>query len=81
MRDVEDGEEGISDEIRGAVGGGSGAAAGGESRADEFAAGDGGISAGGVSGGGEASGVAEGSETVVASNTEDERSGGCEVRK
>ena len=65
-------EKSFSDAVCGDAGGGSGAAADGESRADEFAAGDGGFSAGGVCGDGEAGGVAEDAAEVVAADSEEE---------
>ena len=60
----------FSDTVCRDVGGGSGAAADGESSADEFTAGDGGVSASGVCRGGEACGVAEDEAEIVAADSE-----------
>jgi hypothetical protein len=63
--------EGFPNAVCGVVGGGSGAAADGEPGADEFVAGDGGVSAGGICGDGEAGGVAEDEAEIVAANSEE----------
>ena len=66
-------EKSFPNAVCGDVGGGSGATADGESGADEFVAGNGGVSAGGVCGGGEAGGVAEDEAEIVAADTEVQR--------
>ena len=68
-------KESFSDSVCWDAGGGSGAVADGEPGADEFAAGDCGVSAGGVCGAREASGVTEDAAEVVAADSEEERGG------